>query len=173
MYADINLVTNKDSSSQSKSKLNKFRTISYLLLFIVTVISIFMFILNIRYSLNSVVQKQQSVKNDLSIYNDNIVKLIFLNLRLQDIKSIYSGRTNYQETLDAYLSALPPDITIDNFKIINNEFTFTVNSSSLLSLNDYLNSVLKISTAQGSADVELDSLNLQDSGYAMTLIITI
>ncbi len=172
MYNEINLVTNKDSSSKEKSRLKRIRTISYLLLFIVSVFSILIFIINLRYSVNSVKQKQNSVMNNLSIYNDNIVKIIFLNLRLDDIKSIVSERTNYQTTVEKFFSDVPSGVTIQGFSMENGKLSMTITSTSLLSLNEYLNQVLKIADEEGMSDVKLATLTAQSSEYSMSVGMT-
>lgn len=172
MYNEINLVTDKDSSSKERSRLKRIRTISYLLLFTVTVFSILLFIVNLRYSVNSVKQKQTSVMNNLSIYNDNIVKIIFLNLRLADLKSIVSGRTNYQDTLEKFLLTVPSNVTIQGFAMENGKLSMTITSESLLNLNEYLNQILKVADEEGMSDVRLSALTSQSSGYSMSVGMT-
>lgn len=172
MYNEINLVTDKDSSSTKKSKIGKIRKISYFLLFTVTVLSVFIFILNVRFSVNSVKQKQTSVMNNLSIYNDNIVKIIFLNLRLTDIKSIISGRTNYQDTLEKFFTNVPSDIDVQGYAMENGKITITLASNSLLSLNEYLNESLKTANDEGLQDVKLASLTAQSSQFVMIITMT-
>ncbi|TXG76511.1 hypothetical protein E6Q11_04600 [Candidatus Dojkabacteria bacterium] len=172
MYNEINLVTNKDSSSIKRSRLGKVRKVSYLLLFTIAVFSVLIFIINIRYSVNSVRQKQNSVMNNLSLYNDNIVKIIFLNLRLVDINSITSGRTNYQNTLEKFFANVPAGVEVQAFSMDNGKLNITLVSNSLLSLNEYLNESLKVADEEGLSDVRLASLTSQSSGYVMIIGMT-
>lgn len=167
MYADINLVTDKDSVASEKSRINKLKKISYFVLFLVTVSSILLFILNVKYSVNSVQEKQSSVLNDLNIYNENAVKVIFLNLRATDIKTILSTRTNYQTILESFLAEKPNDVEVQGFSMNGVKASITLSSKSLLDLNNYLNILLKKAEEQGMSNITLGSLSVNDSGYLM------
>lgn len=173
MYGDINLVADKESSASSKSKLKKIRSISYLVLFLVTISSVLIFILNIRYSVNSVREQQTSVLNNLSIYNESVVKLIFLNQRLADIKVIFEDKTNYQELLTSFFSTLPPSVTIESYDINEGKFNLTLSSESLLALNESLNTILSTANDQGISDVVLSSLTNSSSSYLMAVSMTL
>lgn len=165
MYIDINLA-GKGSDLPKKERVEKVRLISFASLFIVAVLSILVFLVNLRFSTSTVKKQETQVSQNLSSYNQTIAKISLLNSRLSDISSILAGRADYSQNLETIINSLGSNSTVTSYRVQGKVLIISVSSSSLLDLNDFLNKTLALSSV---TDVKLTQLGSESSAFSMTL----
>src|SRR5687768_13977715 len=99
MSADINLVGNKAPIDPRIIRLLKVRKISFAILFIICFLSIILFLVNLRLSVNSLQREQQRVVDELVNFDEASAKIFLLNSRVRDIGTIVKARKSYADLL--------------------------------------------------------------------------
>ena len=169
MSIDINLVNKITSEGSKDVRIKKIRSLSFGLLFFVGFLSLIIFLVNFRFSVNYVKKQQNDLIADLSVYDKTTAKILLLNARLENIGSILNQRKKYNETADLIVKGTTPSITIQDFQINDSGISMQISSSSLLELNDFLNYILSLSKSKTITSVTLESLTSQPSGYLMSV----
>lgn len=168
MYADINLVIDDKNRSPKREKIQKFKNISFAILFFVAFSSIVLFLINLRFSVNSIKKEQQVIIQNLSAYDQVAARMFLLNSRLSDISTILGNRKNYNGLLNEITSDVPPSVLIDELSIGNEGLTVGLSSVSLLDLNDYLDKHFSFSS-KSLTSITLNSLSSSSEGYTMQI----
>lgn len=144
MFDEINLAVKNDTKLPKKELLERLKIISFGALFIVALLSVIVFLVNLRLSTSSIKDQQSRVLQNLSPYNDTIAKIYLLNSRLDDIGVILNKRRSYSD-VSQIINLVNAGVRVKSYSQDNSQnFSITVTSSSLGDINDYLNSLLKL-----------------------------
>jgi predicted PurR-regulated permease PerM len=171
MSIDINLVTKKTSEGSRDERLKKIKVISFSALIITALLSIILFLVNLRFSVNYVKNQQNKLIQELSTYDEAASKIFLLNQRVTDITSIISQRKKYHEKTELIFQEMPSVISIQEYKIDNSSAAMTITSRSLLDMNNYINYLLKLSKSRKINSVTLNQLTSGPDGYTVALTI--
>src|SRR3989344_7852835 len=112
MSIDINLAS-KTSESSKDALLRKTKTISFIILFAVGLLSLVLFLVNLRFSANYVKREQNKLIEDLSAYDETASRIFLLNQRLSNISSILSLRKKHHEKADKIVEKIPSSVAIE------------------------------------------------------------
>lgn len=171
MSVNINLISSKDNEDPRKKRLRKLKNFSFILLFLVGFMSVMVFLINYRFSVNYVRGQQGDLIKKISIYDDTARKIILLNLRLDDISTLLSNRPKYNKIAKEIAKGLNSTITVKEFKIEESGTSISISSPSLLALNEFLNNILKMKESKLIKSVNFESLSIESSSYVIGLSI--
>ena len=104
MYADINLAIKKDSHALQREQVKKIRLISFSILFLVAFASILIFLINLRFSVNSIRRDQDKAIQKITDNNQTAARIFLVNSRFSDIDFILKNRKKNNQTLGKIIS---------------------------------------------------------------------
>lgn len=171
MSVNINLISGTDNEDPRKKRLRKLKNFSFILLFLVGFMSVMVFLINYRFSVNYVKGQQEDLIKKLSIYDDTALKIVLLNSRLDDISTLINDRPKYNKIAAEIAKGINSSIRVEEIDIKNDGWSISVSSSSLLSLNEFLNNILRIKESKLITSVSLEGLSLESSGYVIEISI--
>ncbi len=173
MNNDINLISGDLGVSQRATwKLDRVKLIAKVTVLGVGLLSILLFLLSRVFSPQSIIKQQNEVIAGIAILADKQAKLIVLNQRVNDISTIFKKRKNYDLVLSAIIADFPANISITSLSVDKSKISAIVSSSSLISLNDFIDSLKgMVEKKQFLKNVTINNLNLngKTSGYILTL----
>lgn len=169
MSIDINLVNKSASETSKELRLRKIKIISFITLFFVALSSLIIFLINFRFSVNFVKNQQNSLTQELSVYDETASRIFLLNNRLADISLILNQRKKYNDVADKIIENQSGSIAFEEFRIGENGITVGVSSNSLLELNNFVNHMLDLNKNNVIQSVVLDSLSSDTSSYLMII----
>lgn len=147
MNSSINLVkVDARQDSKRKKRVYALKVISIVFLFFVTAVSIILFILSARISVDSIKKDEGVATQSLLLQKDKLVKIYLLNDRLKSIESVLKQRKNYTNTFNTLLDQIPAEVSTTSLSIDKGDIALTVNSASLLPINKFLNNIIDLST---------------------------
>ena len=171
MNSDINLVSgNANALDKGTKTLMRHKLIGTFAIIGVVIIAILLFLLSRLFSPDSIIKQQNQVTASISLQQSKQAKLVALTQRLNDISSLLKKRTNYDVVLSNILAQSPSGISIVSVSVDKKKISVIVNSSSLLSLNDFIE-MLKgmVEKKQFLKNVTINNLGLNGrAGYVLT-----
>ncbi len=177
MSNDINLVSNKDAAFlKAEKRLKQIKVVAVISLVVVALISVLIFIINSQTSLASIKKDENSTLQSISYLNKKAAKLAIINNRLEDISDILQKRKNYTGAINALLQLMPPGVSTTALELNKNDVVLVVNSSSLLSIDKFLNSIIDLSSKkQVISSVIIESLvvNNKTGIYSLSIKTTL
>lgn len=173
MTSDINLISqNLNVSSKESQRVKRLRTIAVLSVFLVGILSIFLFLLNhVFFSPSSIINQQNATLASLSSLGEKQAKLIVLNQRLNDISFLLKARKNYDLAISAVLEQAPFDVTAMSLSVEKGKLSMIVSSKSLLSMNSFLDGLKSmVAKKQFIKNITVDNLIFDgvNSNYSLT-----
>lgn len=170
MFDEINLVIKNDKNVPRKEQLERIRLASFLALFFIGILSVVIFLVNLRFSTSGIKNQQSQVLQTLSSYNDSIAKIYLLNTRLDDIGTIMNKRKDYSQDVEQIIKLAASGMTIESYEYDQQKnLTLSASSASLKDLNDFLNNVLKLQSNK-VGDVVMTGLTADPKqGYTVSL----
>lgn len=173
MNRDINLIQGENKTNISrKNKTVILRWISLVFLFFVAFFSILLFILSSRLSIKDVKNSEAQTLQKILVLKDKSAKYNLLNDRLKIIVNILNTRAKYTVTLNTILEQMPPNVLMKSLVLDKNDISLSANSSSLLSLNSFLNNMTKITLEKHVIkDISIEGLTVdkQTGTYSLSL----
>lgn len=167
MSSDINFLATGPVSHGKEKKLKQVRIIALVFILIVGLASVFTFVLNLASPIEGVRQEQNQILSQITSNQEKAAKLAIVNERVISISKIYSERPDYVQILDQVLSKKPNELRTSGLDIGESSIILSVSSSSLLPLNNFLNSVIDLSkTNDRIGSVFLDSLSASQNSSA-------
>lgn len=162
MNSSINIIKGDTKENLGRTKRTFIlRIISIVFLFFVASLSIILFLLNLRISVSSIKKDQAETLRSVSLEKNKLAKLNLINDRLKGIRDILKNRKNYTNTLNILLSQIPQGVTASSLRIEKGDLTLTVNSSSLLPINKFLNNIIDLSIKKNVVKgVTIESLTI-------------
>lgn len=167
MSIDINLISKRTFEDSRENRVTKLKNYSFVLLFFVGFLSLVVFLINYRFSVNYVRSQQENLIKKLSIYDNTAAKIVFLNLRLADISTITTQRNKFNKTSSSIFEGNLASINLRDYTIDESGISMEISSSSLNTLNDFLNHLLKLTKTKEFSSVSLESLSTENSEYIM------
>ena len=171
MSVNINLISSTDNEDPRKKRLRKLKNFSFILLFLVGFMSLMVFLIDYRFSVNYVRVQQADLIKKISIYDNTALKIVLLNSRLNDISTLIDDRPKYNKIAAEIAKGLGSSINVKEIKIEDSGISISVSSPSLLSLNEFLNNILRIREAKLIKSVNLESLSIESSAYVIEISI--
>ena len=171
MSVNINLISSTDNEDPRKKRLRKLKNFSFILLFLVGFMSLMVFLIDYRFSVNYVRSQQADLIKKISIYDNTALKIVLLNSRLNDISTLIDDRPKYNKIAAEIAKGLGSSINVKEIKIEDSGISISVSSPSLLSLNEFLNNILRIREAKLIKSVNLESLSIESSAYVIEISI--
>jgi Tfp pilus assembly protein PilN len=129
-------------------KLKILRAAAVWLLFGISGASVALFLFIALSPLPSVQEEERSALSTLSKYHADIAKILVINDRIKGSEMILAKRTDFDQTLDKIKERLPEDTSITGLSMNSQEIAITVTSSSLASLDAFLNSLIAATDAK-------------------------
>lgn len=166
MSNDINLVSGKslDVDKQFKN-LKILRYVALTSLLIVAIVSGVFFILTLFLPLNSVKKEQEQTLLGISALHKKLVNSAFISDRITNINGLIKKRKNYPYILEGVFKKIPDDLYIEEIEIFNKRFKLNITGKSLLSLNQYIDYLIKYS----SNSVKIKNLEVEGLVYEPNL----
>lgn len=169
MSVNINLISSTGLEDTKNIRLRKIKTFSFVLLFFVGFLSLIVFLINYRFSVNYVRKQQQDLINKISIYDDSALKVMLLNSRLGQISTLLDKRAKYNTIVAEILKEKDPLVKIDEFEINRAGITMEISSASLFPLSRFLNNLLKMDESRLISGVNLESLSSSSTDFTMKI----
>lgn len=173
MSNDINLVSGNNAAiEKEKKRLKTVRYVAVGALVLVALISILIFILNSQIGLASIKRDEGSTLQNISFLRQKAAKLAMVNNRVKDISEVLQKRKNYSETIKTIREQMPQDVYTVSLELDKKELLIIVNSSSLLSINKFLDNIISLSANKKIVrNVLIESLTVNNKTgyYSLTL----
>lgn len=150
MSKGINLLGAEKQISVKKAsrKIKLVRTVAIGLLFGVSGLSIVLFLLIALSPLPSLQKQEQNALNTLVQYHPDVAKLFLVKERIKASELILATRSNFDQTLNKITEKIPGNATITGLTMNTDEISVTVTSTSLASLDTFLNSLVAATEAK-------------------------
>lgn len=177
MNSNINLLQQKDDQLIKKQKrLKILKLAAGISLAIVAFFSIIIFILSTQFSVSSIKKEQNSVINSISSLKEKAARIILVNDRIKGTSEILSKRRNYSNLIQTVLKSVPSETKTASLDINKDILNMTVSSNSLLSINTYLEEMIKLSQEGKlikSLAIKGITVNLKMGEYNLSISTTI
>jgi len=147
MNRGINLLGKKIQTPITKAteKLRILRTVAISLLFIVSASSVIIFLLIALSPLPSLQKKEKNALKVLSAHHADMAKLEVTKERLSISSAIINKRNDFSVSLQKIIEKMPAGISINAIKMKDKNVSITALSSSLSSLETFLDNLTKAS----------------------------
>ncbi len=144
MSKSINLlgIEKQVSAKRISQKIKVLRTIAVSILFLVSGLSIVLFLLIELSPLPTLQKQEQDELAKIAQYHSDIAKYLLIKERLKSSETILAKRSNYDQGLNKIEAKIPEGASITAMKMNRDEFTITVTSTSLTQLDIFLNSLI-------------------------------
>lgn len=145
------------------------------LLFLVSILSVILFLLIALSPIPQLRRQEQVAKDNLATFHPDIAKLQIINERATAIAGIMTKRTAFDKTIDFLQSKLPRGVSIETLTMSKKAIEVTVSSKSLNSLNAFINNLdASVEQKDTFSSVTLSSLSSEDTKdyYSLTLNLT-
>lgn len=140
---EINLISGKKEEDQKSKHFLKILIIVSVICILLTVASsVFVFYLKLGSPLPALKEKENTLLSQLSSSKDKIAKLEVLNDRLTNVDNIVSKRRNYNKLIDDISKNQSGNLRINSLRVGKKGVTLIVSSSSLSSINNFLDNLL-------------------------------
>lgn len=173
MSSSINLISTRSDDLDTKLKrLRITRIIAVICLIFVAVSAVGVFILTAQVPLASIKKDEAATLNDISYLHDKSAKLYLANDRINNIQNIISKRKNYSDTMSKILGIMPAGVNIDALTIDDKSLILSVSSTSLTSIEGFLNSYVNMANngkVINSVSVDNLVLNPKIGRYGVSL----
>lgn len=171
MSANINLISRTSLEDSKTSRQKKLKNYSFILLFLVGFASLLIFLINYRFSVNYVRKQQQDLIKKISIYDETALKIILLNSRLSEISQVLSDRPKNTGLVREIIKGQTGSLIMDDFSLDASGITVKLSSRSLLSLNEFLNNLLKLIQSKSISSININSFSYDGTSYLMEVAI--
>lgn len=144
MNNEINLLPDKTKqASRFLKKREMLHMTSIGILFLVSFLSITLFILIALSPLPSLRQREKDEAKRLSFFNEMIVKILLTKDRITQIKRLFETRLVYSNTLEIVKKHLPPNVLIEEIHTDQKTILVTVTSNSLSPLDQFIGDIVQ------------------------------
>ncbi len=173
MNSSINLVSNRNIQLEKGLKrIKAIRTIALISLIFVSAVSIIIFILNLALPLQSVKKDQQDTIASIALQHKKLATYTLISDRAKKLQGVISQRKNYASQVNTVLAKVPADTTIDALEIEKGKISIAVSSTSLLSINKFINDTVALgSEGKILKNVVIQGLSVNTSGGKYVLAI--
>lgn len=161
MSNDINLVSARSDEIERERRILKFlRLIAGGLLFLITLFSILIFLINISIPINAVRRQQQETLSAISGLSKKLASFHYIKDRLANINTTLQNRKDYPKAINTIFANTPSSLVVEEIKVENNSLVLTFSDVSLLSLNDAIEALVGFSSKKELiSDLIIESLD--------------
>ncbi len=166
MNSDINLISNKNTALEKElRRLRIVRVLAVISLFVVALIAIMIFILNVTLPFDSVRKDEQMTKAGLSLLQNKLYTYASINDRVNNISNIISQRDNYIPQINQVLSKVPADLSVGELSVVTGKMDMSVSGLSLVSINKFIDDIVALGN-QGKVikNIVIQGLSVDPSG---------
>lgn len=147
MNDKINLLKGNKTKHFEQERIKKIlRLLSVVFLSIVVIVSTVFFLLISGSSVESLRKEEQAAISKIKQSEEKAGKLLFTGNRVKDIADIVGKRTTFDGIITSVTDIVPSGTQIDSLSLDKKNFSMTVRSSSLSSINTLLMGIDEIST---------------------------
>jgi len=171
MSKEINLIFSKKKNKVSQEHLIKwFNFAAYTSVFLLVVISAAMYYLDNGQELPLLLKQEQGITQNLNLSQQKVLKLMLVKSRLGDINAITNGRSNFDQTINAIVTALPVGVVVNTFSLNKKAVDITVSSSSLSGVNQFLDFAMsKLNKKELFKTLTINGLTADDRSQTYSL----
>lgn len=174
MSDHINLLSHKRKSFFNKESIILLLQFLAKMCLVVTIISsIVLFILNNSGKLPLLEQQGKTISTNLSLEQQKIIKFLLIRERVQNITPLLGKKSQIDTLLSQISSSLPNDASMDSFTLSQKTITIVVSSSSLISINSFLDfAIEKVNQKQLFKKITVTSLSIEGGGNKYRLAVS-
>lgn len=173
MKSEINLLSPAQTDrTKSSGTLRILRIAAISCLSVLLGISIILFFLSRALSPVAIKEKENEVLYSLSLLHKKEAKLVVINDRVRDIPNLLQARPNFDISINAILQKIPEGVSINSMAVDKDKIVLTVSSSSLLSINNLMKSLIDMAKNRKIIkNVTVDSLtaDIKGGGYSLSI----
>jgi Tfp pilus assembly protein PilN len=141
MKVNINLVsTTVEESVKEQRSLRILRYLAISAVALIGLSSVISFIITQQVSPSGVIKQQVQVLSEIAALREKEAKILLVNSRVSDINSIIEKREKYDQVLSTIFDSIPAGLSVDTIQVSSNSIGFSAGSSSLLIIEDLINS---------------------------------
>jgi Tfp pilus assembly protein PilN len=147
MNNNINLISNQNVGLEKElRRLKQVRITSIICLVVVSLMSILIFVLNLTLPLDSVKKDQNTTAANIALLHQKLITYNLITDRVRNISGIISQREDYTTQLSQILGKLPAGVSMDGLQIDTGKITFSVSSTSLVSINQFIDTMVSFNS---------------------------
>ncbi|MCL5113596.1 MAG: hypothetical protein M1372_00300 [Patescibacteria group bacterium] len=173
MKNEINLLSPAQiDRAKTSGALRILRIAAICCLFALLAISVILFFLSRALSPVAIKEKENDALYSLSLLHKREAKLVVINDRIKDLPNIIQSRSNFDVSINAILQKIPEGVSVNSMTIGKDKIELTVSSSSLLSINNLMNSLIDMAKNKKIIkNVTIDSLavDVKGNGYSLSI----
>lgn len=173
MNKNINFLTIKNRKTAKKKKgLKAVRVIAVFSLVAVVFLSVLIYILNQRIYPKSLKLEHDSLLKKITVLHDKEAKHAILANRIENVSELLNKRVDYSKHINKFSETIPKDITVDAFKIDQKAILLTISSSSLRSIDEFINALINLGKDKEITVLLLNSLSMNEGSGAYSVSLT-
>lgn len=175
--SSINLLKTKKQTAATSSikELFLLRWIAIGLLFVISSLSIILFLLIALSPLPRLQKQRENDLRTLSSYHPEMAKFYLIEERLKSSGLILDKRRNFDELLTTLIDQIPNQLSVMSFSLKDKNISITVNSTSLSSINTFFEDLVAlVDSKKAFSSVVLADLtvNQQQNSFSATVNLT-
>lgn len=146
MSKDINLISTRSDQIEREKRILKFlRVTASVLLFLITLSSIGVFLINVSTPINAVRREQQETITAIAGLSKKLASFHYIKDRVAGIITVLKDRKDYPKVVNTIFANIPSSLAVEEIKVENNTLLLTVTDSSLIPLNETIEALVVIS----------------------------
>ena len=158
---DINLVsTDANHLEKRLHRLKTAKMIAFFCLFTVASVSVIVFLVNFTLPVKTVQQDQEQTLSNISSLSQKMGKYYLINDRATALSDITAKRNDYTTLTNLLLAKLPKELSVTTFNVENGKLEFTVSSTTLVPVKDYIDYVLGIKNPKIIRNIKNEGIQL-------------
>lgn len=161
---DINLLLQKkELHAVSKKVLKILRIISFISLTAIFFLALILFLVKLKSPLPKIQAEENALLSQISASKEKAARLFVVHNRLSNVATLLRNKKKYDNIIQVIVQDTPKDVVIEAFSIDKSDVKISVSSSSLSSLNAFLNSlVARVYKKEIFQTITLQSLSLDE-----------
>lgn len=173
MSSSINLVSSKnDQLERNLRRLRFVKTLAIVSLIFVALTSVVIFVINLSLPISDVKKGQKDALASIAGLHGKQATYYLMRDRITNISSILSKRKSYVDTTNSIFGKLPSGVSADTLDVETGALTLSVSSSSLLPLNQFLDSLIVLGKSGKiikNLNIQSLILNTKNGSYSLTV----
>jgi hypothetical protein len=134
--------------------------IAFFCLFAVASVSVIVFLVNFTLPTKTVQQDQEQTISNISSLSQKMGKYYLINDRVTALSEITSKRNDYVALTNLLFAKLPKELSVTTFNVENGKLEFTVSSTTLVPVRDYIDYVLSIKNPEIIRNIKNEGIEL-------------
>lgn len=173
MAKEINLLPKKNVGFLEQEKtIMAARVISILAVILVGISSVAVFIISKNFSLQAIDNQQQAIQTKLDLLKNKTTDQLILMDRMSKIEKVIKKKSSLEDKIIALQKLVPSEVTVESLAVTPDTFSIVVSSSSLSSLQSFLDSATQKVTGKillKKLTINNVQLNQQTGKYGVSI----